>query len=124
MYQKPQVIDAADEVLRDLVATPANIVLPREALIQHCLLPMLESLRDVAYLSLPLLKGLLRLLSLLGGCFQVHPNLVEHTNKIGSKLIEHLQQWLNPPKVIQSRCWPGKELDIAARQKLVPLFDR
>lgn len=60
--------------------------LPKE-LIQSCIRPILLNLREHTKLSLPLLRGLSRLLGLLSSWFN---------KTLGEKLLEHLQKFGEP----------------------------
>jgi len=63
-------------------------------------------LRDYTRLSIPLLQGLSRLLSLLSSWFN---------RTLGEKLLEHLQKWLDPNKIISQKIWKeGEEPLVAA----------
>ncbi len=60
--------------------------LPKD-MIQNCIKPILLNLRDYTTLSLPLLRGLRRLLGLLSSWFN---------KSLGSKLLEHLTKFGDP----------------------------
>lgn len=62
--------------------------LPKD-LIQSCIRPILLNLRDYKNLSIPLLRGLSRLLNLLSSWFN---------KSLGEKLIEHLKKFCDPGK--------------------------
>ncbi|KAL6045043.1 putative transformation/transcription domain-associated protein [Balamuthia mandrillaris] len=80
--------------------------LPKE-LLQSSLRPVLLNLADHRKLSVPLLKGLARLLELLTNCFNV---------TLGEKLLEHLHKWTEPAKLAAAKIWKeGEEIKIAAR---------
>jgi len=86
--------------------------LPKE-LLQACIKPVLLDLRDYTKLTLPLLRGLARLLSLLATWFN---------KTLGDKLLEHLGRWLNPDKISSLGIWnAGEEQMIAAA--MIDLFD-
>lgn len=79
--------------------------LPKE-LLQACLRPVLLNLADYKAMSLQLLEGLARLLTLLSSCFNT---------TLGDKLFEHLRQWLDPDTIMKSRlASPGKAPEVAA----------
>lgn len=80
--------------------------LPKE-LLQTCIRPVLLNLRDYTRLSVPLLRGLARLLSLLSSWFN---------KTLGEKLLEHLQKWTEPELVMACSIWKvGDEPTVAAR---------
>ena len=66
--------------------TSSSSRLPKDT-IQNCIKPILLKLRDHTALSLPLLRGLLRLLGLLSTWFN---------KSLGSKLLEHLIKFEDP----------------------------
>lgn len=80
--------------------------LPKE-LLQTCIRPVLLNLRDYSRLTVPLLQGLARLLSLLSSWFNT---------TLGEKLLEHLQKWTDPERsIIPQRLWVvGEEPLVAA----------
>lgn len=79
--------------------------LPKE-LLQACIRPVLLNLRDYTRLSIPLLRGLQRLLALLSSWFN---------KTLGEKLLDHLQKWLDPSNIIQLKIWKdGEEPFVAA----------
>eukprot|EP01087_Luapelamoeba_hula_P023162 TRINITY_DN8469_c0_g1_i2.p1 TRINITY_DN8469_c0_g1~~TRINITY_DN8469_c0_g1_i2.p1 ORF type:complete len:748 (+),score=84.96 TRINITY_DN8469_c0_g1_i2:140-2245(+) len=79
--------------------------LPKE-LLQSSLRPVLLNLADHRKLSVPLLKGLSRLLELLTNCFNV---------TLGEKLLEHLNKWTEPAKISAAKIWKeGEDIKIAA----------
>lgn len=85
--------------------------LPKE-LLQTCIRPVLLNLRDYTRLSVPLLRGLSRLLSLLSSWFN---------KTLGEKLLEHLQKWTEPELIMACNIWKvGEEPVVAAR--IVDLF--
>ena len=78
----------------------------RKELLQTCIRPVLLNLRDYSRLSVPLLRGLSRLLSLLSSWFN---------KTLGEKLLDHLQKWTDPNKMIVQKIWKeGEEPDVAA----------
>ena len=80
--------------------------LPKE-LLQTCIRPVLLNLRDYTRLSVPLLRGLARLLSLLSSWFN---------KTLGEKLLEHLQKWTEPELIMACNIWKvGEEPIVAAR---------
>lgn len=81
-------------------------------LLQMCIKPVLINLREYTKLSVPLLHGLSRLLSLLSTWFS-------HT--LGEKLLDHLQKWTEPEKIINLGIWArGEEAHVAA--EIINLF--
>jgi transformation/transcription domain-associated protein len=81
-------------------------------LLQMCIKPVLINLREYTKLSVPLLHGLSRLLSLLSTWFS-------HT--LGEKLLDHLQKWTEPEKIINLGIWTrGEEVYVAA--EIINLF--
>ena len=91
---------------------PVTHRLPKE-LLQTCIRPVLLNLRDYTKLSVPLLRGLSRLLSLLSSWF---------SKTLGEKLLDHLQQWGNPDRIIGHQIWKtGEEPLVAAA--IIELFE-
>jgi len=79
--------------------------LPKE-LIQSCIRPILLNLREHTKLTIPLLRGLSRLLGLLSSWFN---------KTLGDKLLEHLSKFGEPDKILQLQVFkPGEEPLIAA----------
>jgi hypothetical protein len=79
--------------------------LPKE-LLQTCIRPVLLNLRDHSRLSISLLRGLARLLSLLSTWFN---------RTLGEKLLDHLQKWADPSRIVALKIWKeGDEPLIAA----------
>jgi len=79
--------------------------LPKE-LLQTCIRPVLLNLRDYTRLSVPLLRGLSKLLSLLSSWFNT---------TLGEKLLEHLTKWTDPDRIITKMIWhEGQEPIVAA----------
>ena len=79
--------------------------LPKE-LLQTCIRPVLLNLRDYTRLTVPLLRGLSRLLSLLSSWFN---------KTLGEKLLDHLQKWTDPSTIISQGIWKeGEEPLVAA----------
>ena len=79
--------------------------LPRE-LIQTCIRPILVNLREHKKLSIPLLQGLSSLLTLLSSWFN---------KSLGDKMLDHLQRFLDPEKIIALKLWrTGEEPLVAA----------
>lgn len=78
--------------------------LPKE-LLQRCIRPVLLNLRDFTMLSVPLLRGLSRLLSLLNSWFN---------KTLGEKLLDHLQKWTDPSRILSLKWKPGDETKVAA----------
>ena len=78
---------------------------PKETL-QRSLRPILANLSDYKKLTLPYLEGLSRILELLSHWFTVN---------LGDKLLEHLQHWTEPQKIVNlKRGPPGTESRIGA----------
>lgn len=85
--------------------------LPKE-LLQTCIRPVLLNLREYTRLSVPLLRGLSRLLSLLSSWFN---------KTLGEKLLDHLQKWTDPALIKSHKIWsPGEEPSVAAA--IIDLF--
>jgi len=82
----------------------ANSRLPKE-LLQTCIRPVLLSLRDYTRLTIPLLRGLRKLLSLLSTWFN---------KTLGEKLLDHLQKWTEPQRIIKLRAWKEGEEPMVA----------
>jgi transformation/transcription domain-associated protein len=107
---------SAYDALRDLLALSADKKeggddekpqsrLPKD-LLQTCIRPVLLNLRDYTRLSVPLLRGLARLLSLLSSWFN---------KTLGEKLLEHLQKWADPEMILPKKIWKeGDEPTVAA----------
>ena len=119
----PTAVVAAHLALRDVLALSTSSLgddnkdakpqsrLPKE-LLQTCIRPVLLNLRDYSRLTVPLLQGLARLLSLLSSWFNT---------TLGEKLLEHLQQWTDPERIISRKLWvEGEEPLVAAA--LLDLF--
>lgn len=94
------------------VKTSLTHRLPKE-LLQTCIRPVLLNLRDYTKLTVPLLRGLSRLLSLLSSWFN---------KTLGEKLLDHLQKFADPDRIIGLRIWrEGEEPLVAAA--VVDLFE-
>ena len=92
-------------------ATSNSQRLPKE-LLQACIRPVLLNLRDYTKLTVPLLRGLSCLLSLLSSWF---------SKTLGGKLLDHLQKWTEPERIMGLQAWrEGEELLVAAA--IVDLF--
>jgi hypothetical protein len=112
-------VDAAHAALRDILSLSAKSKdsdpphrLPKN-LLQMCIRPVLLNLREYTKLSIPLLRGLSRLLSLLSSWF---------SKTLGEKLLEHLQRWTDPEKIIRLAIWKrGEEPLVAAA--IIELFE-
>ncbi len=79
--------------------------LPKE-LLQTCIRPVLLHLREYTRLSVPLLRGLSRLLALLSSWFN---------KTLGEKLLDHLQKWADPARIVGHSIWKqGTEPLVAA----------
>lgn len=108
-----QAVAAAHKALRDVLSlskgTPteegakSQSRLPKE-LLQRCIRPVLLNLRDFTMLSVPLLRGLSRLLSLLNSWFN---------KTLGEKLLDHLQKWTDPGRIMSLNWKPGEETKVA-----------
>jgi hypothetical protein len=85
--------------------------LPKE-LLQNCIRPVLLNLRDYTRLTVPLLRGLARLLSLLSSWFN---------KTLGEKLLEHLQKWAEPESIVACNLWKSGDEPIVAA-KILDLF--
>lgn len=85
--------------------------LPRH-LLQLCIRPVLLNLRDYTKLTIPLLRGLSRLMSLLSSWF---------SKTLGEKLLELLQRWYEPEKIINLRQWKQGEEPLVAAE-LISMF--
>jgi transformation/transcription domain-associated protein len=116
--EPPMSVCAAHEALQDVLSLSVvskddrnHSRLPKE-LLQTCIRPVLLNLRDYTRLSVPLLRGLARLLSLLSSWFN---------KTLGEKLMEHLQKWTEPEMIMACNIWkPGDEPIVAAG--IVDLF--
>ena len=76
----------------------------QKELLQSSLRPILLNLADYRKLSVPLLQGLSRLLSLLSNFFNL---------TLGEKLLEHLRRWTDPETVNKAKAFkPGDEIKI------------
>jgi len=85
--------------------TKSQSRLPKE-LLQTCIRPVLLNLRDYTRLSVPLLRGLSRLLSLLSSWFN---------KTLGEKLLDHLTKWTDPGRIVSQKIWKeGDEPLVAA----------
>jgi FAT domain/Phosphatidylinositol 3- and 4-kinase len=116
-------VNAAHYALRDVLAlsvaktaevddgTSSHTRLPKE-LLQTCIRPVLMQLREYTRLSVPLLRGLSRLLSLLSSWFN---------KTLGEKLLDHLRRWTEPSVIAALKIWKeGEEPLVAA--SIVDLF--
>ena len=122
MSSPPTAVVAAHLALRDVLALSKCSVqdaadgtqqsqLPKE-LLQTCIRPVLLNLKDYTRLTVPLLRGLARLLSLLSSWFNT---------TLGEKLIEHLQKWTDPERIVARKLWDeGEEPMVAAA--IIDLF--
>ncbi|DBA02933.1 TPA: hypothetical protein N0F65_005960 [Lagenidium giganteum] len=112
--QPMELVTCSQQALSDVIQLnkqSKDISLPKE-LLQQCLRPILLNLADYRNLTLPLLDGLSRLLSLLSSCFNV---------TLGEKLLEHLRQWRDPERIINAGIWKrGEEPLVAAA--IIDLF--
>jgi hypothetical protein len=114
----PQCVIAAHDALRDVLSL--SVVSDdgksksrlRKELLQTCIRPVLLNLRDYSRLSVHLLRGLSRLLSLLSSWFN---------KTLGEKLLDHLQKWTDPGRMKTQKIWKeGEEPDVAAA--IIDLF--
>lgn len=105
-------VTAAHDALRDVLSL--SVVSEggksksrlRKELLQTCIRPVLLNLRDYSRLSVHLLRGLSRLLSLLSSWFN---------KTLGEKLLDHLQKWTDPGRMKAQQIWKeGEEPDVAA----------
>jgi hypothetical protein len=113
-------VDAAYNALKEILSlsakskegeTQSTHRLPKN-LLQMCIKPVLLNLREYTKLTVPLLRGLSRLLSLLSTWF---------SKTLGEKLLEHLQKWADPEKITSQNIWkPGEEPLVAA--EIINLF--
>lgn len=112
--QPDEVVCASESALADIIEInnqSKDKVYPKE-LLQACLRPVLLNLADYRKLTLPLLEGLSRLLHLLSNCFNL---------TLGDKVLDHLKEWENPNKIVNSKIWtPGEEPKVAAA--IITLF--
>jgi transformation/transcription domain-associated protein len=113
-----QCVNAAHDALRDVLTL--SVVSDggksksrlRKELLQTCIRPVLLNLRDYTRLSVYLLRGLSRLLSLLSSWFN---------KTLGEKLLDHLQKWTDPGRMKSQKIWhEGEEPDVAAA--IIDLF--
>ena len=74
-------------------------------LIQACIRPILVHFRDHKQLTVPLLEGLLKLLTLLSSWFN---------KSLGDKMLDHLQHFLDPEKIIALKVWRAGEEPLVA----------
>lgn len=112
----PEAVVASHDALRDVLTLSAKSEgeggksksyarLPKEFL-HPFIRPVLLNLRDYKRLSIPLLRGLSKLLSLLNSWFN---------KTLGEKLLDHLKKWTEPNKIISLRIWnEGEEPLVAA----------
>ena len=111
-------------VLRSNILCVQNNILNSESLIKHCLIPMMDSVTNLEYVSPTLLDGLIVLLDLVGEktLSESEAYMEERNTKFCECILEHLQVWLTPSKILQSRFWPDKEIEVAA--SLLNLFHK
>eukprot|EP00978_Attheya_sp_CCMP212_P003131 scaffold6440_cov50-Attheya_sp.AAC.1 len=115
----PQAVSAAYSALRDVmrleVPNPSLSVshrIPKE-LLQTCVKPVLLNFREYTTLTVPLLRGLSRLLSLLSSLFN---------KTLGEKLLDHLQKWTDPDRIIDHGRWKQGEEPLVA-VAIINLFE-
>ena len=111
-----EAVVASHNALRDVLAlssvsgsqgehSKSHSRLPKE-LLQTCIRPVLLNLRDYTRLSIPLLRGLSKLLSLLSSWFN---------KTLGEKLLDHLKKWTEPKRITSLGIWnEGEEPLVAA----------
>ena len=100
-----EVLSLSSKTAKQGDTTKTQSRLPKD-LLQMCIRPVLLNLRDYTRLSIPLLRGLTKLLSLLSSWFN---------KTLGEKLLDHLQRWVEPHKIIQLGVWnEGEEPMVAA----------
>ena len=98
--------DEVVAVARDALAYVIDAMKEKlqKELLQTSLRPILLNLADYRKLSVPLLLGLSRLLSLLSNFFNL---------TLGEKLLEHLRRWTDPETVNKAKAFkPGDEIKI------------
>ena len=98
--------DEVVAVARDALAYVIDAMKEKlqKELLQSSLRPILLNLADYRKLSVPLLQGLSRLLSLLSNFFNL---------TLGEKLLEHLRRWTDPDTVNKAKAFkPGDEVKI------------
>lgn len=99
-----QALRLAEDVEDSDDATPRHRL--SKELIQACIRPILVDLRDYKQLSIPLLNGVSNLLTLLVSWFN---------KSLGDKMLDHLQRFLEPEKIIALNLWRvGEEPLVAA----------
>ena len=109
--QPAKAVEAASLALRDVLTFGFHHnegedsgKLPKK-LLQTCIRPVLSDLKDYSKLSRPLLRGLSQLLSLLSSWFN---------KTLGEKLMDHLQQWTDPSRILAVKKWKdGEEIEVA-----------
>mmetsp|Transcript_20543 Transcript_20543/g.65440 ORF Transcript_20543/g.65440 Transcript_20543/m.65440 type:complete len:492 (+) Transcript_20543:2159-3634(+) len=91
-------------VARDALAAVISQSKLQKELLQSSLRPILLNLADYRKLSVPLLQGLSRLLSLLSNFFNL---------TLGEKLLEHLRRWTDPEALAKAKTFrPGDDVNI------------
>jgi len=96
--------EAVVAVARDALASVIAQSKLQKELLQSSLRPILLNLADYRKLSVPLLQGLSRLLSLLSNFFNL---------TLGEKLLEHLRRWNDPEFIAKAKTFkPGDEVKI------------
>ena len=115
--QPEDAVDAAYGALKEILSLSAKSKdgesqsthrLPK-TLLQMCIRPVLLNLRDYTKLTVSLLRGLSRLLSLLSTWF---------SKTLGEKLLKHLQEWADPEKIVSQRIWKQGEEPLVAAEIL------
>lgn len=109
---------AAHSALREVMTGGEHAIIGAHRLskdlLQTSIRPVLLNLRDYTKLTVQLLKGLSRLLSLLASWFN---------KTLGEKLIEHLRKWEDPKGIVAQGVWaPGDEPLVAA--EIISLFEK
>ena len=111
---KAEAVDPKDDgvaAANEDVSVSSKYQLPKE-LLQTCIRPILLDLRDYTKVNMPLLRALSRLLSLLSAWFN---------QTLGDKLLDHLQRFTSPDKIIESKIFKeGEEPLLAAN--IIGLF--
>jgi transformation/transcription domain-associated protein len=114
-----EAVEIAHEALRGILTRDSEVKdgehhkhgLPRH-LLQLCIRPVLLNLRDYTKLTIPLLRGLSRLMALLSSWF---------SKTLGEKLLELLQRWYEPEKIKGLRQWKQGEEPLVAAE-LISMF--
>jgi hypothetical protein len=86
----------------DVVSASSRI--PKE-LLHTCIRPVLLQLKEYTRLTVPLLRGLFRLLTLLGSLFN---------KTLSERLLDHLRKWTDPTTIIGHKVWVAGEEPLVA----------